>query len=113
MAIQKQTLKILEPQLVVTANPQRLTTNQDIIVRSVSIQSAEGNIGLLYVTNKESLATSFNRLVIPNPYDIVIIKPDNYAELDGYLKLYDLWVHGSDVGDRFVVSYVEYTERLF
>lgn len=93
------------------ASPTRLSST-DLYVRSVIIESAEGNTGTLYVADSELKATSVNRHVLYSAGDSMTLASSPYADLDANLNLYDIWVHGTDVGDSFVVSYVNYEQEL-
>lgn len=97
---------------MVAASPQRISST-DNWVRSVIIESASGNAGELYVADSEMKATSTNRHTLYNPGDHLIISGAEYAELDAKINLREIWIHGDTVSDRFVISYVDITERLF
>lgn len=106
MANQRQEFTTLTPQPSVGALPQRLTTD-DIIVRGLIIESAKGNIGVIYIADTEAKATTSNRHTLYGEGDAMVIRGSMYADLNAEINLKDIWFHGDTPGDKLVVSYMD------
>jgi hypothetical protein len=108
MSEQRQPLRTLSPQLVITApgTPFRLSST-DLFVRSVTIESAEGNTGKIYIADSEAKASTLNRHVLYEEGAAFIISASPWGALNAQVNLREIWIDGSVTSDRLVVSYIE------
>lgn len=90
------------------ASPTRLSSS-DVFCRSVIIESAEGNTGKIYISANESNSTTLNRHVLYCEGDMMVISGSEFADLNAELNLNNIWIHGTNSGDRLVVSYIDIT----
>ena len=111
MSKQLQQLTSIDPQRVVGLVPIRVS-DTEIIARSVIIESARGNKGLLFIADSESKASTINSHTIFNEGEWRTISGDNFADLDGIINLRNIWIHGDKPGDRFVISYMDITGEV-
>ena len=103
---QNQTLKTLTPQPTVGAVPIRLMTTH-LGVRSIIIEMAKSSVGCVYISDTEANASTDNRHILYNPGDVITITAADYADLDGLIRLNELWLWGDTIGDKIVVSYMD------
>lgn len=112
MAETRQPLRTISPQLSILAGtPFRLSAT-NLYVKSVTIESAEGNTGFIYVADSEAKATTTNRHVLYSEGDLFIIQASVWGNLHAQLNLKDIWIDGSVTGDKIVVSYIEIFQDL-
>ena len=101
----------VSPQKVVGATPQRISTTT-IKARSVIIEYAQDNTGKIFVADTEANASTLNRHTLDSANQHITIEPDDFANLEGWIDLRDIWLHGDTTGDRFVITYIDVTECL-
>lgn len=108
MAETRQPLRTLSPQLIISApgTPFRLSS-VDLFVKSVAIESAEGNVGKIYISDTEANATTLNRHVLYEEGAMFNVSASAWGNLHAQINLKEIWIDGSQSGDRLVVSYIE------
>jgi hypothetical protein len=95
----------------VPGTPFRLSA-VDLYVKSIAIESAEGNLGKIYIADSEAKATTLNRHVLYEEGAMFNILASAWGNLHAQINLKDIWVDGSQAGDRLVVSYIEIYQDL-
>src|SRR3972149_1411915 len=99
MVEQRQNFKTITPQILVGATPTRLSSI-DLFVRTVIIESAQGNTGLIFISDSEANGTTLNRHVLYVPGDDLSITSSEYGGLNAEINLKQIWVHGTVPGDK-------------
>jgi len=101
---------ILTPQLEVLAanTPFRITT-ENIFARSIIIESALGNKGIISIAFTEANATTINSFKLLDPLDFQRIDADKFADLDATFNLNNIWINGDKTGDKIVVAFMDIT----
>ena len=80
-------------------------------MRSVTIQSAEGNKGLIFISESEAEITTVNRFTLYAPGDFLVLDADNYGDLNGEINLKNVFVFADRKDDRIVVTFLDITEK--
>jgi hypothetical protein len=73
----------------------------------VTIESAEGNTGKIYVADSEAKATTLNRHVLYEEGAAFIISASPWGNLNAQVNLKEIWIDGSVASNRITVSYIE------
>lgn len=106
---QRQQLKTLDTQPTIGAVPIRLSLDQELFVRGLIIEYDAQSKGEIVIADSEAKATTRNVHTLYGPGDVFIVGSEMYADLNAELRPFDIWVHGTRVGDRVVVSFVDIT----
>jgi hypothetical protein len=112
-AEQRQLLKTIAPTPTISApgTPFRISAT-DLFVRTLIIESANTNVGRIFVGSSFSDLMSGRRHTLYEPGDEISISSSEYGAMNAELNLKEIWLDGSSIGDQAIVSYIEITEKL-
>lgn len=91
--------------------PQRLAAT-DIFCRSAIIEVVVGNVGDIYIADSENKAITSNRHVLSKKGGSLMLRTDEYGNLESFINLKDIWFNGSTAGDKIIVSYMSLQEQI-
>jgi hypothetical protein len=109
---QRQVADTIAVEITAPGTPQRISASS-LLVRSVTVESARLNSGILIVAT--SLAAAMDpdqQHTLYGPGDAIEFVADPYANLNAEINLMDIWIDGDTSGDIAVVSYEQITGKL-
>lgn len=90
-------------QIGTPGTPDRISSSK-ILTRSILFFAPPGNTANVYVASTEAFASSVNRITLEAGRSLEV-RVDNYADLNAFYDLMDIWFDADNSSDRLVVMY--------